>query len=1575
MRRLLGLILALAVASAFLSYGITTEVPMGRVYGRVVMEENGRPLKNTLVILTPANETKDDRPAKRYALTDETGRFNMANLPAGDYDIEASSKRHHLKEEIVTVVEGQPKLLNIEMAPIERYLQLYASQQVFPPSQKPSIEVHGFLEENKMSVTVRKLSLEAMARRDGIQTTLSALSRPEDNPSPVDPNDVSSVISRTTDDIKETDPEGAFVKPLPMPQLGQGFYWVVCEAGAVRSSVFLNISQIAMITKSDGKRSLGYVVDIETGKPIAGAKILTLRKGRLVPQATTDSRGLATVDLPASSANGHAVAAQYGGSTALCSVSLQSDTDESDDDAEYGRADGRIFTYTDRPVYRPGDLVRFKSIVRVLDGNEYKLPKPGEAQVEIRDSDQNLVQTMSAPLSSHGTLHGEFRTSPEAKPGVYQIVVRAAGILDHYYVNLAAYHKPDIKVTAKIEKDHYVLGDTVRVTVSAEYYFGGPVVGAKITGYVYRQPTWWYGSELEDEEDEDTPSEGIQDSDFQGGEYNENCEGVTDEAGRATIEFQTRAKDDPDSFATDYDYDVSLSVQDGPDRTTEASASTIVTRGDFNLTVNTDPMIASAGQTVDVVVSANAYDAAHSPVSGQAVSVQVGEERWTDKHSVFIPRQTLSGVTDAKGDAHMKLPVDREMSLTLRASAQDRGGRTVQSEGYLWVAGSAAEAGPNQPVFSVKLDKRRYKVGDLATAMIRTNDPGGVALLTLQADHVFAAKTVPLDSSTTMVHLDLPKEASPNAYVSVCYVHKQNYNEDSARLIVKREDRLLSVKVSPSAPTAQPGDTVQFKVHTANNLGRGVPAEVSVGVVDESVYAIKEDSTDIVKGLFPIRANSIDTEYSFPEVYLDGGDKGGGSIPIRTHFEDTASWNPVIETDADGDGTVSLKLPDNLTTWRATAVGVTDDSSAGMSTADIRASKPLMVRIQSPAFLVKTDSQSIPVSVTNDTGNDEDIHFQFDADGLTVDQAPPASLHLDKGETQSIGVQVTAPAAGPATLVAKVWTDDGAKDGVQSKFTVEPHGREEVTRQSGSVSTSGQFTIQREADADASAGRLAITLTPSVASGLYQSLDGLVQFPYGCVEQTLSRFLPAVMVTRFLKERGTDRPEFERRLPDITRDGFARLAAMQHEDGGWGWWDYDASDPFMTAWVLDGLSRLKSLGEPAPPTINLRKALAWASDYLENSLSHPPDERLYLMGALARYGRFHEDEVKLRILRECQRPHKRPVGDALRMWSMAAIAAHEAGETGAYAEILRNVQLGIDSPVKIDPWYDDFDDERTALALLALLDLAPTDPRIGGLATKLASNRGIDGWESTRATTFAVEALLAYIHESHEGSGPVDVQLLLNGQPLRDVHLAPSEIDGADLHIEVPLSQLQIGANQLSVQRTGPGTSFISTEIKQYRESAELGQVLNSSGISIERQYYALTPQTLEDGSMKLMKSKQPVDSIKTGETVECVLTIRTTNERRFLFIEDPIPSNCRVTQRIDPGDDETWSWWYCDLTIFDDKVGLFAMSMPKGVQTVEYTLQGQGPGVSHAMPTSVSNMYDPRQKGQGSETSLEVTP
>lgn len=1571
MNRVFSLIAAALLACGLLTMGIGKEVPIGQVEGRVTMKENGRPLGHALVVITPEQSLDEyDWTARNWHVrTSSDGSFAIRSLPAGDYRMEVVARHHSLKDDTFTVTEGQPDYEQIELKPGDHELSLYASQHVLPPHQAVEVQATGFVEKPDIRVELRRLSESAVIKNGGIASVVEGIGYDQDN---LDENHLSKFSERIWSDsqpIKSEDLEGSFEQKLNLPPMDEGLYLAVCRAGDMAKAVFLNVSNIALVSKKDGDRVHCFVTDIDSGRPVPGAQLLLARNGHFEPVGKTGADGLGEV--PKEGADGKGlVMARSGGSFGICGFQDAEADGESDDSDSATDPNTRIFTYTDRPVYRPGDTIQFKAVIRHLKGDDLRLPGPGEAKVEITDPDQSLLQSQNLSISSHGTIRGSFATSPEDAPGVYQILVHAKGGVDTFYANVAAYRKPDYNIKVTSDKKRYDLGDTASATVDVQYFFGGPVAGAKVTASIYRSPDWSsLGSDTDDEDDTaDTDAQESDDSTFNGGEFVQEVKAVTDGTGHATISFPTAAGSNKDD-EFDYDYSIQVAVDDEDGHSFEGSGSVLVTRGDIGISASTDPYIVSPGDKADLILRTFDVDDSSKPAPDRPVDITIRSETWTHYTLVEEPIQTLTVRTGSDGSVVVPLRIGRPQDLTFKVSTKDDRGHTISGQTYLSVEGADYYPDENAKGLKAKVDRKTYRVGDTLKALIQSGSPGGTALLTVEADSIKLTKLVPLKSGATIVKFRLDKSMAPNAFLDVAYVRGRKFWETSRSIRVSRPDRRLTVSVVPSVPKALPGSTVGFTVLTKDERGRGVPADVSLGVVDESIYTIKRDTTDIVKGLYPMRTDNVETAYSFPEIYLDGGDKAGGSVPVRRKFLDTADWKPSVETDGSGRARVTVKLPDNLTSWRATAVAATDDSRAGMATANVRVSKPLMVRIEPPQFMVATDDQRIAVAVTNDSGRDEDVTLALRATGLSLGDSSESHLHLDDGQTSSIDLNVSAPASGTGDLIATATTNHGFSDAMEAHFPIVPHGRLVVEKQTGTIGPDTSVGFQTLPNRDPNTGSMVLTVTPSVMSSMLQSLDQLVQFPYGCVEQTMSRFLPAVTVMHALKGTAIHRPDLERLAAKIAVDGFARLKKMQHGDGGWGWWSYDDTDPFMTAWVLDGLKRSEAAGYPPPPNLSTDQAVDWGVKRLAQPFKNDDlDARLYLAYAVAEYGHPNEAKAALR--------GSKLADAALGELALAALAAQECGDAEIRdASMTRlTAMLSESAPrQRFDHWYWDTDEEL-ALALLAIEKIQPDSPLTETVARDLLKGRSDYGWSSTRGTSLAVAALCDLIERHPETTQPSTIDVSINGTPLQTVTVDPADPDSKSLRVEVPIGRLATGTNRLELKGSG-GQPYYSFELRQYDVEAELPRIVTDRDVSVSRSYYRLEPHSMPDGTQKLLESDKPIASARSGDIVRCVITVTAKRPMEFLMVEDPIPSNFRVTDREDPGDGEDWSYWWSSLVIRDDRVSLFARYMPKGVHKLSYVMRAEGIGKSCALPTRAEDMYQPEQYATGGGQALEVTP
>ncbi len=1537
-----------------LGYGVTQEVPLGQLGGRVMMEENDKPLPEALVTFTPMSDIDREVIRPRYTYTKADGAFSIRSVPAGAYEMEISAKHHTLKSRFVWVAEGKlTDLSAIKMAPAEPYLNLYASQRVFTPEEKPHVELHGFGTEGAVNVEVLKLNLDAVAKTGGLQDALYPLK----DAAKIDKK-VATSVQMTKHEVTKRDIEGAFIENVQLPQLGEGFYFIRVSSGKQRAATYLNITRIAMITKSSGRDSLCYVTDLLTGKPVNGADVFAVEDGQLRKNAATDTQGLANLTAK-SLQNRPLLLAKRGESFALVGF--------------YGgdpqQGPYKIYAYTDRPVYRPGDEISFKGIVRKVDGSTYTLPTNTSATVELRNGDGDTVETLNLPVSVHGSYHGSFTTSAEAEPGDWwiktqiraQVNGQAVTQESEQYVSVVAYRKPEYSITVKGTEPYFILGKKASARVKAEYYFGGPVIGAKVEATIYRSPIWSF----EGDDSEDWGQEG-----FVGGEFSEEVTATTDANGEAVIAFDTRAEGDPDQYPTDFRYTIVASVADEGDKRFDGQGDVTVVRGAIALSVESQRYVVEVGEPFDVLIEATTHE--NKPVAQRSMEVVFGREEWTRHTSIFIPLEPRKVVSDQAGKADLSFSAKKAGSYKIVVRADDGEGNVVNSATTLWVDGSGASWEPDQGTFRMTPDRKKYESGDRAKVLLQTSKPGGSALVTVEADQVMWQQVVELTGNSTTIELPIDLNFAPNAFVTAAYIKDKLYMTDSKQIQVNRPDRMLQVLVTPGKPAYSPGDLVELAVETKDDTGAPAPAEVSVGVVDESIYAIRKDQTDVVAGLYPRRYNRVDTSYSFPDIYLDGGDKGG-HVPLRTKFKDTAFWQPVVQTDADGKALISFRLPDNLTEWRATVVGVTNQSLAGMSTTKFKARKDLMVRLQAPVYMVRNDSQRMAVLVTNDTGKDQDINVRVEGAGITLEGQTQRVIRVAAGKPEALEFTLLADRAGEATLTARAWIQGGPSDGVQQKLPVKPFGLPAVEEKAGETSTVATETVRLSSSSEQNGGQLTITLTPSLTAGLIQTLPGLVDYPYGCVEQTMSRFMPSMVVAATLRATGVRMPEVEAKLPRIADESYARLAKMQHSDGGWGWWEYDASEPFMTALVLDGVDRAKRAGY-APKYIDLKKALVSAQammkqvpkeDYQREAWNR---DRFYLAYVLARHGQPAPAKTLLGSSKTAQ-------GQGPSELAFMALAAHEIGNTVAVKVAQGQLKSLAQEGSTVASWAPQgysYGAEPTALALMSFLASDPQNPLVQKAVRYLMLARKPGGWTSTRDTSYSVLALADYLSLNKEplGSSNPQVRVTLNGTDLGTRTVTDS--DAASGILRVPVSQMKVGENQVKIESNGKRV-FYAMRLEQFDQDADMS-ARAGKGLQIERRYFLMEPQRMENGTMRLLPSKSPVTKVKSGDIVRVELTIKTDLPRQYVMVEDALPSNFRAMERENVGLDE-WGWWWSKTVLRDDRITFFSNWLQVGQTKIEYTIRAEAPGTGYALPTLLENMYDPTQRATGSSSKLEVSP
>ena len=291
--------------------------------------------------------------------------------------------------------------------------------------------------------------------------------------------------------------------------------------------------------------------------------------------------------------------------------------------------------------------------------------------------------------------------------------------------------------------------------------------------------------------------------------------------------------------------------------------------------------------------------------------------------------------------------------------------------------------------------------------------------------------------------------------------------------------------------------------------------------------------------------------------------KGLLAPEVRSHFSDTAFWTPAVVTDSMGRASVDVVWPDNLTQWRATALGTTTTAQVGSGTATLRTKKDLIVRLQAPRFFVERDTLLLTANVQNYLPHAARARVRLELGDNTAEITSAAGLKSVAGKTATVAadgpeVWVDVPQGGESRIdwnihvvregslrVKMSAQARDAADAAEMTFPVLVHGVERATAQNGVLreQSEAKITIALPKERKPGSSELVVNLNPSLATIMLDALPYLNGYPYGCVEQTMSRFLPSVIVAQTLKESGYDLEALGKRAKLLQETGARRRPA------------------------------------------------------------------------------------------------------------------------------------------------------------------------------------------------------------------------------------------------------------------------------------------------------------------------------------------------------------------------------------------------------------------------------------------------
>ena len=713
-------------------------------------------------------------------------------------------------------------------------------------------------------------------------------------------------------------------------------------------------------------------------------------------------------------------------------------------------------------------------------------------------------------------------------------------------------------------------------------------------------------------------------------------------------------------------------------------------------------------------------------------------------------------------------------------------------------------------------------------------------------------------------------------------------------------------------------------------------------------------------------------------------------VVVRSDFRSTAFWKPDLVTNANGTATATFDYPEALTEWRATARVATADSRFGMASSQTHTKLPLIVRLEGPRFFVAGDRAVISAVVNNNTDKPMAVAPSLEATGVTVTSEGAKSLDVPPHGEARAEWTIAADHEGTAKLrVSGRSATEG--DAMEKSFTVYEHGIDKLVARSGKIRGS-EAIIQLALPNARRDTSLTVNVSPSLASAMLDALPYLIEYPYGCTEQTMSRFLPASIVARAAAKQNLKQPVWLGKLNDVTDQSVRRLYDFQHSDGGWGWWKDDSSQTFMTAYVIWGFSVAKE-GEVAVDENRIDRAVQWLDMQLVMSENDPNGEA-WMLHALAAWRRVEHQKINDLETKAFDRAweHREQLSAYSR--ALLALAAHDFGDTKRAEVLVRNLENGVkmdrspDRSVLVGNegtpsapetmatahwgadrfwwhWYEG-PIESTAFTLQALVEIDPDNKLVEPVMNWLVKNRRGARWNNTRDTAISLLALTDYLRASGELSGDAAYELSVNGKVIGKKSEAG--------HFTID-RELVRDANEITIRRTsGKAPLYFSVEGR----FVSLEEPVTAAGheLFVKREYLRLVPKpTLLKG---VVYDKVPMAdgaTIASGDRVEVVVTIETKNDYDYLLFEDLKPAGFEATSLTSGGiyasKENSSEWVYQELR--DRKIAMFASHLDQGIWTIRYQLRAETPGSFHALPLLGEAMYVPEVRANGEETHVVV--
>jgi hypothetical protein len=293
---------------------------------------------------------------------------------------------------------------------------------------------------------------------------------------------------------------------------------------------------------------------------------------------------------------------------------------------------------------------------------------------------------------------------------------------------------------------------------------------------------------------------------------------------------------------------------------------------------------------------------------------------------------------------------------------------------------------------------------------------------------------------------------------------------------------------------------------------------------------------------------------------------------LREYFQETLVWQPAIETDKQGRAQLSFKLADNITAWKMKVVGSTVDGEIAVAEKEFLAFQPFFAEHDPPRVLTEGDEIALPVVLRNYLNKAQTVTAEIKPENwFTLTGPARKRAEVKAGDAARVIFDFRATASvkdGKQRVTAIGLPAEDANDAIEKPVNVHPDGEEILQTASAVFTDAGVLTVNVPDNAIRDTTRAELKLYPNLLAHALEGIEGILQRPYGCAEQTISSTYPNVMVLRYLNGQDERAPDMAAKARRYVQRGYERLLGYRTEGGGFTYWGRGESDVALTAYAL-----------------------------------------------------------------------------------------------------------------------------------------------------------------------------------------------------------------------------------------------------------------------------------------------------------------------------------------------------------------------------------------------------------------------